>query len=472
MRVSRNTQQMTAILLLAVGGLCLYPVVSQARLTPVGPVVQVNTELVPGSPDVLGLADGGFVVVFDGVGEVRYGHPAFVRRFGAEGEATGPAVPLDGIQGIHRIVALGDQIVTIAPDLENRDLLLLRKFSADGVPDNSIVPIDSTWIGAESFDLTLTPEEEVLVVWEEGIQLFARRFDAALSPLGNAFTVGAYSDFGAGFHIGATPEGGLLLAFWLEGLGDVRVRRIDSNDQRIGSDLVVADAIGNADAPHVCIDASGDFVVGWNGAPRHGEFRRYDVDAHPLTDRIATGLQSSALACLPQRQFVIAGVDGYRSSIGAEALDSRTRLVGELRTPVNDFSWRPEVAALPGGNVVLAWSSCANFFNDCDIYVQRMSVDDSLVCPGDCDGDGAVTIDELVRAINYALIADDPKGACVEIRKCSAIDTNLDCIITVPELVAAVNRALQGCMVVCGVGPRQHLEVVEVAPSKAPQFDA
>lgn len=59
-------------------------------------------------------------------------------------------------------------------------------------------------------------------------------------------------------------------------------------------------------------------------------------------------------------------------------------------------------------------------------------------CPGDCDGDGSVTIDELVLQVTVALDR-------APVAQCPAGDGNQDGAITVDEIVAAVNAALNGC---------------------------
>lgn len=59
------------------------------------------------------------------------------------------------------------------------------------------------------------------------------------------------------------------------------------------------------------------------------------------------------------------------------------------------------------------------------------------VCPGDCDGDGNVTVAELVRAVSVAL----DEGS----RDCAAADENGDGTVSVGELIRAVNAALAGC---------------------------
>jgi len=59
-------------------------------------------------------------------------------------------------------------------------------------------------------------------------------------------------------------------------------------------------------------------------------------------------------------------------------------------------------------------------------------------CPGDCDGNGTVTIDELVTLVDIAL---DGTGT----ERCPAGDINGNGAITIDELIAAVSAALVGC---------------------------
>jgi hypothetical protein len=58
-------------------------------------------------------------------------------------------------------------------------------------------------------------------------------------------------------------------------------------------------------------------------------------------------------------------------------------------------------------------------------------------CVGDCSGDGAVTIDELLSMVNIAL------GTASS--TCAAGDADGDGQITINEILMAVNAALSGC---------------------------
>jgi hypothetical protein len=57
-------------------------------------------------------------------------------------------------------------------------------------------------------------------------------------------------------------------------------------------------------------------------------------------------------------------------------------------------------------------------------------------CPGDCNGDGTVTVAELVSCVAAAL------GEGIV---CAAVDTNHDDTVEISELIAGVNAALNGC---------------------------
>ena len=73
-------------------------------------------------------------------------------------------------------------------------------------------------------------------------------------------------------------------------------------------------------------------------------------------------------------------------------------------------------------------------------------------CVGDCRGDDQVTIDELVAMVNLAL-----NGG---VTGCSAGDSNTDGRITIDEILVAVNNALSGC-------PSGPTPTPTVAPSSA-----
>jgi hypothetical protein len=59
-------------------------------------------------------------------------------------------------------------------------------------------------------------------------------------------------------------------------------------------------------------------------------------------------------------------------------------------------------------------------------------------CVGDCDGDGEVSIGELILGVNISL-------GNQQISACPAFDANGDGGVGINELIQAVNNALEGC---------------------------
>ena len=59
-------------------------------------------------------------------------------------------------------------------------------------------------------------------------------------------------------------------------------------------------------------------------------------------------------------------------------------------------------------------------------------------CPGDCNGDGTVSVAEIVQAVGIAL-------GQTAVTECEAVDRNGNGVVSIDELLAAVNSLLDGC---------------------------
>jgi len=62
----------------------------------------------------------------------------------------------------------------------------------------------------------------------------------------------------------------------------------------------------------------------------------------------------------------------------------------------------------------------------------------AAACVGDCEHDGAVTIDEIITGVNIAL-------ENLTVNACPAFDANRDGAVTINEIITAVNNALNAC---------------------------
>jgi hypothetical protein len=80
-------------------------------------------------------------------------------------------------------------------------------------------------------------------------------------------------------------------------------------------------------------------------------------------------------------------------------------------------------------------------------------------CCGDCNGDGGITVDEIVSGVNIAL-------GLTAIGSCLAFDTNGDADVTVDEVLCAVANALDGCPTVSPTeAPEPTVTPTEAIPS-------
>lgn len=71
-----------------------------------------------------------------------------------------------------------------------------------------------------------------------------------------------------------------------------------------------------------------------------------------------------------------------------------------------------------------------------DNPIQHVDIVDQATCVGDCDGNGSVTVDELITLVNIAL-GDEQPSACSNVPNGTTVDIVL--------IIQAVNNALSGC---------------------------
>ena len=172
---------------------------------------------------------------------------------------------------------------------------------------------------------------------------------------------------------------------------------------------------------------------------------------------VVCGLVATDLASA-QGRAAVSSPGGFRiSGFVAEfplcggAMRGVTVTLGPLgaRTPTSSNPADPGEFAfdgVPAGDYTLTVSPPCNPFGcwpetpvsitDEDVFVRICP--DPLPCIGDCDGDRAVTIEELLRCVNITLGTTIPNT-------CPACDGNGDGQFTIPELIAGVRNLLFGC---------------------------
>lgn len=226
--------------------------------------VRVNTASAgpQSAPAATGLADGGYVIAWDGPSGIH------AQRFDSHGVAAGPEARIDTVQGgaiakpVAAALASGGYVIawhSVAVDGNGLDIHA-QQFAADG-----------SAVGAQSIVNTTVPGQQT-------------------SPA-----------------ITATPDGGYVIAWTStdqDGSGDgIFSRRFDSNGNAVGTEAQVntATALNQSDA--ALAPTGGGYIAVW-GSQEPGE-RDWDVSGRVVHDN-----------ALPPQRSVVEATDGDDILIG------------------------------------------------------------------------------------------------------------------------------------------------------------
>jgi hypothetical protein len=163
-----------------------------------------------------------------------------------------------------------------------------RRFDASGNPVGSEFVVNTYTTGYQSSgDVAVSADGTFVVVWEDysgdrdgsGSAVFGQRYDASGARLGSEFGVNTYTTGNQRIPSVSVSASGAFVVAWSSTAGDgsgysVFSRRFDAAGNALGSDFVVntyttGNQYGIVGA--VTQDASGNFVVTWQGPEGGGE---------------------------------------------------------------------------------------------------------------------------------------------------------------------------------------------------------
>ena len=268
-----------------------------------------------------------------------------------------------------------------------------RLFDRNGVPRGELFRVTQHPAYSQyEFSVAMDADGDFVVAWRSDQQddamgnVYARRFDAAGQPLGDEFRVNSTL---AGLQTGpsvATDADGNFIVAWEEvavSRGDragVFARRYDrfgvaeGGEFRVNTTNIVGTLWGSDRSmermlPAVAMDADGDFVVTWQGAPVGSSasnlyFQQFDRAGNPLGNEVLYDTDSTnpAVAMNAAGEFVLAwGAPGFQSGrLLARRYDPSGRPQGNDFV-VSDMAPHGTLMAAPvvrmdaGGGVLVAW---------------------------------------------------------------------------------------------------------------------
>jgi hypothetical protein len=159
-----------------------------------------------------------------------------------------------------------------------------------------------------------------------------------------------------------------------------------------------------------------------------------DCTVNPAIDKDATTFTFLPMNCEPgsctgMRAFVLSTVNTNPLADGAELYSCNVAI--DSTAPLGTY---PLIASMPVASAPDA-SMLPAIASDGEIEV----VEAPPVCIGDCNADGAVTINELLIGVNIVT-----GGAAVS--ACAVLDVDEDGAVAINEIIQAVGNALSGCV--------------------------
>ena len=331
-------------------------------------------------PDLACLDDGGFVVVWNGLGDEPTGYGIHGRRFDSAGApATGdfdvspftdqPA-SVAGRPGAGFVVAFQQE------DSGYYEVQA-RRFASSGAPVGSAFLVNADTTGRVfSPRVDTDPAGNFVIVWERRLPGFhervsLRRYDSGGAPLGTEFDVSAYTtDYQQRPDVSVADDGRFVVA-WTSNGGDygVGARRFDSAGTPLGSSFQVNTpvAIHQYYSASVDHDAAGNFVVAWTNFEQtnyegYAIFgRRFDSAGTPLGTEFQANTYTThdqmygRVAVAPSGDFVVAWVSRYQDGDDYGIFARRWVGCGPLDPQRTTLTWK--AAGLDRFNVTVDFAS-------------------------------------------------------------------------------------------------------------------
>jgi large repetitive protein len=402
---------------------------------PAGTAFLVNS-YTPGNqqlPDVACDASGGFVVVWESEGQDDggYGYGVFGQRFSSDGERVGSEFQVNtyttDLQQSASVCSAddGNFIVAWHGYGEDGDLFGVfgQRFASDGNAAGTEFQINSYTPGIQSYpQAACDTQGDFVVVWQgdlqdgDGYGIFGQRFVSTGNADGTEFQVNQQTVYSQLLPaVGSSPDGDFVVAWssynYADGYGynySILARRYGSNGTALSDEIQVNTYTQTSqEAPALYVNSAGDFTVIWSAGDDGDGYGIFGQRFVSTGDRLGSEFQVNTFTL---------GYQGALSPVG-HVLD---------------------VGGNQRGDFLVAWQSTDLFDTPPDgdgfgVFGRRYEI-----CAGDCNRDGIVGVDDLIRGINVAL-GTTPVSACL------AFDLNLDNSVGIDEVVTGVNSALNGC---------------------------
>ncbi|MGR3321927.1 MAG: Ig-like domain-containing protein [Pseudooceanicola sp.] len=365
----------------------------------VGDEQQVNsyTNSTQHLSDVAGLAGGGHVVVWgsytqDNPGSNDYG--VFAQRFDVDGQPVGPEFQVNttfaGGQDVPQVVALADGSFVVAWEgngIGDNDGVFAQRFEADGTPIGTEFRLnDDTASADREVALTALESGGFVAAWRSyagADDIEARIYDATGTPIGLEFVVNA-SPTGSQLQPAVTTlsNGNIVFTWYDSETSNVTSRVFDATGTAVTGEITVNtnNQAGTQSEPAVTALSGGGYVVVWTDSnatdgSSDGVYAQIFTaggvavgDTFLVNEFVSSQQDNPQVVGTPDGGFVVAfrdtsGVDGSGQGVFIQQYDSSgNRIDGQFLVNTETLSTQhePAIDVLANGSIVVTWTSATS----------------------------------------------------------------------------------------------------------------
>jgi hypothetical protein len=333
-------------------------------------------------------ATGNFVVVWEGdhahgAGQDGSYSGVFGQRFASDGTPQGSEFQVNVTTLYYQEDPSvgcdpdGDFVVAWADSQFGTESVVARLYDGSGAPTTGEITVDSVGCCDTLFAAKVGVDgggSFVVAYSRNADAIYARRFDATGTPLAAAFQV---STTVSGGHyetdIAVADDGAFVVVWEAPGVSgdDVRGRRYDSSGSPLGGEFTAnSHTTASQREPAIAMDASGNFVIAWEGAEgtEYGAIaRRFDAAGTPQGAEFLVSTNTNAnvysvdVATDAAGNFMVVWDDPADvNDIFLRRYDTAGAAIGDVELKVNTTAlynyFAPKVAAAPGGDFVVVWT--------------------------------------------------------------------------------------------------------------------
>ena len=404
-------------------------------------LISSPTNLSDENPNVTALADGGFLVTWQGVASADNTSEIFVQRYGAlRSDGTSPKIgPIlqvssstNGADFSPSVTGLTDGgfLVTwqgFDPASDTIEIYVQR-YGAPG-PGGTAAKVGSTIKVTENEEfngsgsepgVTTLADGSFLVSWTSASDIVVQRYgvpgpDGSPTKVGNLINVSTYEGRDDSSSVTALADGGFLVSWTARGqrFDVVQAQRYgapgpDGTPTEVGPNFRISDGFGSN--PSVTALADGGFVVSWTSqdpvsfipeilAQRYGAPGLDDVSV-----KVGPVIQVSSstndgndrfpsVAALPDGGFVVSWTVSDPTGETSEVLAQRYGTVGSdgvspkvgnlvlVSSPTNGADFDPSVTALANGGFLVSWAGLNPASGTVEILARQFGPADALEPP-------------------------------------------------------------------------------------------